>query len=110
MSKYSDYSKMYENIFQLFRKFVSYFIQKRPFLTVKISSPHASCDTSAVPDVAAFGQGLIQRHAQKVDSIVESADEKIHLSMSFCFQLGIIYINIIFHIYIFSIFKCVCNL
>lgn len=46
---------------------------------MKVPSPHTFSDVPAVPDVTAFRQGLIERHTQQVDPIVESTDEEVYL-------------------------------
>lgn len=46
---------------------------------MEVPSPHSPRDVASIPDVGAFGQGLVQRHAQQVHAIVERADEEVHL-------------------------------
>jgi len=48
-------------------------------LTVKVSIPHPPSDRRSVVDVFTFRQRLVQRHSKKIHTVIECANEEIHL-------------------------------
>jgi len=48
-------------------------------LTVKVSIPHPPSDRRSIVDVFSFGQRLVQRHSKKIHTVIERANEEIHL-------------------------------
>jgi hypothetical protein len=46
---------------------------------MKVAIPHPPSDRRSVVDVSAFRQRLVQRHAKEIHTVIESANEEVHL-------------------------------
>lgn len=55
--------------------------------TMKITIPHFSCYTYAIPNITLFGKRFIKYHAEQIDTIVKSANEKIYLQFKYVYTI-----------------------